>query len=172
MNPLRRTALLALAIGALACGAPLEAPPGPREASVPKPAASPAARPAKPGAPVEVRSTVSGDRVRLELVFAAAARDVSVRLSGTDGLNVIGDPDPVHGRSVAPGETLVLEVGVEAGPGHSNLGVLVSGSFGGDHRTRAASVSFGSLERDRVRSLARRDDGRGQPLKVGRGVIR
>jgi len=164
----RRAALLGLAIGALACAAPEETrPEAGREAARP---ASPVL--AKAGAPVEIRSAANGDRVRLEMRFAAAARDVSVRLRGTEGLVVLGDAEPVRGRSVSAGETLVLEVGVEPGAGHSNLAVVVSGSFGGASRSRAASVSFGRLERDRVRALGRRDDGRGQPLKVGRGIIR
>jgi len=164
---MKRLVLVGFATGALSCAAPPELP----VAAVPKPAVVPAPAPAKPGAPVEVRSTVTGDRVRLELAFAAAARDVSVSLAGTDGLS-LGDPEPIRGRSVAAGETLVLEVGVEAGAGHSNLGVVVSGSFGGERRSRAASVSFGRLEREAVRSSERRDDGRGRPLKLGRGQIR
>jgi hypothetical protein len=95
-----------------------------------------------------------------------------VSLAGSGGLSVAGSPEPIRGRSVSSGETLLLEVDVAPGPGHSNLGVVVRGIFGGARRSRAASVSFGALERERVRALDRRDDGQGQPLKLGRGVIR
>lgn len=166
---MRRTALLGFAVLALACA---EAPPPPGAPGVPKPVQRAAAAPAKPGAPVDVRSTVAGDGVRLEIRFDSAGRDVSVSLRGTDGLVVLGDAQPVLGRRVGAGQTLVLEVGVQPAPGHSNLAVLVSGTFGGEARSRAASVGFGRLERDDVRALGRRDDGRGQPLRVGRGRIR
>ena len=164
---MRWTALLAVAAAASAF---TDAAPEPRP--IPKPARSAQTAPAKPGAPVEVRSAVSSDRVRLELRFGSAGSDVAVSLWGTDGLIVAGDSQPVRGRRVAAGETLTLEVKVEPGPGHSNLAVLVSGAFAGVPRSRVASVSFGTLQRDDVRAFRRSDDGHGQPLKVGRGEIR
>jgi hypothetical protein len=139
---------------------------------VPKPDPGSHAARAKPGAPVEIRSSVAGERVRLEVRFGSAAQDVQVGLLGTGGLRVVEEPEPVPGRSMSAGETLVLEVGVAPGPGHSNLGILVGGSFGGAWRSRSASVSFGPLERDELRALSRADDGRGRPLKIGRGRIR
>lgn len=164
---MRRTVLVVPALLALACtGAP------PQPEGVPKPAAPAEAAPAKPGAPVALRSSVQGGRVRLELTFASAGRGVTVRLRGTEGLLVAGDPEPVRGRSVSAGETLLLDVGVAPGPGHSNLAVLVSGTFGGEPRARALSVGFGRLQREDVSAFDRRDDGHGQPLKLGRGRIR
>lgn len=159
------------AVALAACAAP---PAGAPAHSVPKPA--PEARetvpPPKSGAPVSVSSSVAGDRVHLELAFAAAGDDVSVSLRGVGGLSVLGETEPLQGRSVGAGETLVLDVAVAPGPGQSDLAVFVSGEFGGVRAARAASVSFGSLDRERVRAATRADDGQGRPMKVGRGVIR
>jgi hypothetical protein len=119
----------------------------------------------KTGAPIEVKGTLADRSAAIEVTFHSPARDVQIDVSGADGLVVQGDPTPVKGRSVEAGETLRFEIGFVPAGEHSNLAVVVSGSFGGLKRSRAASFTIG--EPGRAKTSAAQVDDKGRRVKLG-----
>ena len=97
----------------------------------------------KPGAPVAIVGSMKSSHASVEITFEVAAKEVVVRVYGTDGLVVHGSETPVTNGTFDAGETLELAVDYTPGPGHSNLAVVVSGQFGGSQSSRVASFTVG-----------------------------
>ncbi len=123
--------------------------------SAPAPSASPLSAPTasdpsslaprgKPTAPVEVEAALQPGAARLTLSFGADAADVSVRLSGLDGLRVTSAPLPVERASYRRGERASLEATFVPGEGESFLVVAVQGTFAGARRAAVRSVAVGT----------------------------
>ncbi|HEU4383429.1 MAG TPA: hypothetical protein VFR85_08005 [Anaeromyxobacteraceae bacterium] len=132
------TVLLA---GLVAC-APGPTPPGPAAASAP--VAVPAGAIGKPTAPVEVEAALQPGAARLAFTFGADAADVTVRVSGLDGLRVTSAPVPVERRSYRRGERAAVDATFVPGEGQSHLVVSVEGTFGGRHMTAVRSFAVGT----------------------------
>lgn len=138
MNPTRLLPAAALALLACQTGAAL------------KDAGAPAATPpahqevvGKPHAPVVIEAEVTQTAGRVLVRFQQAGTDVTVRVSGDDGLVLLGDPVLASGRSVAAGEQLTWDVPLQPGPGQSVLAVRVSGAFGAGERAAVRAFPVG-----------------------------
>jgi hypothetical protein len=107
------------------------------------PAPIPASARGKPTAPVELEAALQPGAARLTLAFGADAADVSVRLSGLDGLQVTSAPIPVARGSYRRGERASLEATFVPGEGESFLVVAVEGTFGGARRAAVRSFAVG-----------------------------
>ncbi len=154
-----RGALFLLVLGGIGCGAS-PAPEPPKDAAaavqpvaqVPKPQAATDSISGKDGAPVRVQATLGEAAARVEVTFLRAGRDVTVELSGTDGLTILGDSLPIQGGSFSAGQTVGFDVAFSRSQPHSNLAVLVSGDFGGGRRLRSASFTVGEPTKVRAQS--------------------
>lgn len=124
------TLLLASSLPLLAC------------CTTPTSVASPAPARGKPSAPVAVTAQLAARSAHLVITPASDAKDLTVVVSGVDGLTVDGEPRREL-ASLNRGERLELDVGFTPGPGRSQLVVSVSGTFGGGHRARVAAFAVG-----------------------------
>ena len=79
-------------------------------------------------------------RATFEVTCSANATGVSVRVYGTDGLEVLSPEYPVRDATWARGSSYTLAVDFEPGNDHSNIAILVEGEFRG--RTMARTTSF------------------------------
>jgi hypothetical protein len=171
-------AALALAAASVAADAPgpgYDAKPGAAPASTPaKGAAGGAATKqgrassGKPRAPVRVEAALAPGAASLTLHFDAAAKEVSVKVHGTDGLEVTAGEQPVVGGTFSGGETARADVAFRAPPGEAHLVVTVSGDFRGVRQTAVASFAVGrpSAEQEKAREEGVVDDGKGGKIKL------
>jgi hypothetical protein len=130
--------------------------------------AAAAGSPGKPTAPVRVLGTVAGTRANLQIHFDDEVQNAQVRIYGTDGLTVQGEPLLLRDGHFAAGQEVSLASAIQPGPGRSYLAVQVTGTFHGARRTlvrsfRVGTPSAAQLERDRA-GLTR--DSHGQLVRV------
>jgi len=97
---------------------------------------------AKPGAPTVLESQLGDGRAKLSLRFERAGENVSVTVSGLDGLTVTSPAEAVSGASVKSGEVKALEVTFT---GQGQLVVSVRGTFGGATQARVHTVAIGEV---------------------------
>lgn len=96
----------------------------------------------KPGAPTELQSELGENTAKLSLRFERAGENVSVIVSGLDGVAVTSSPEVLSGVPVKPGEVRSFEV-TFTGRGH--LVVSVRGTFGGASQARVHTVAIGEV---------------------------
>ena len=111
----------------------------------------------KPGAPTTLESQVNANAAKLALKFASAGKDISVVISGIDGVTVTTPAEALTGASVAAGEVVPLDV-TFTGRGH--LVVSVRGNFGGSIDARVHTVQIGDVQLQNDGSkIMKTDDG-------------
>ena len=98
------------------------------------------ASPPKPGAPTELQSELGQNTATLRLRFERAGENVSVIVSGLDGVTVTSPPEVLSGVPVKSGEVKSFEV---AFTGRGHLVVSVRGTFGGAIQARVHTVAIG-----------------------------
>ncbi len=111
----------------------------------------------KPGAPTKPEAQVTGNTAKLALHFASAGKDISVTISGIDGVTVTSPAEALAGAAVTAGEVVPLDV-TFTGRGH--LVVSVRGNFGGSVDARVHSVAIGEIQlKDDGSKILKTDDG-------------
>lgn len=112
----------------------------------------------KPGAPTKLEAQVTSTGAKLALHFASAGKDVSVTISGIDGVTVTSPAEALTGASVKAGEVIPLDVTFTGTSGH--LVVSVRGNFGGSVDARVHSVQIGDVQLQKDGSkILKTDDG-------------
>ena len=111
---------------------------------------------AKPGAPTALESQVGDTSAKLSLRFESAGENVSVTVSGIDGLTVTSSAEALSGASVKRGEVKPLEVTFT---GHGQLVVSVRGTFGGATQARVHSVAIGEQVKKKDGQVQTTSDG-------------
>ena len=99
--------------------------------------------PVKPGAPTTLESQVFQKRAKLNLRFASAGENVSVTISGIDGVTVTAPGEALSSAAVKAGEVKPFEV---AFTGRGHLVISVRGTFGGAAQARVHSVAIGDVQ--------------------------
>ena len=100
----------------------------------------------KPGAPVTVSATITGNKAHVTVTPEVPATGLSVRFHGTDGLSVGGNAAPVSGRTCTAGEALPIDVQFTPGSGSCLLVVTVKGFFDGRPLARVVSFAVGTAQ--------------------------
>jgi hypothetical protein len=111
---------------------------------------------AKPGAPTVLESQVGETSAKLNLRFERAGENVSVVVSGIDGLTVTSAAEVVSGASVKMGEVKPFEVTFT---GRGQLVVSVRGTFGGATQARVHSVAIGEVVKKKDGQVQTTSDG-------------
>lgn len=112
----------------------------------------------KPGAPTKLEAQVTSSGAKLALHFASAGKDVSVTISGIDGVTVTSPAEALTGAAVKAGEVIPLDVTFTGASGH--LVVSVRGNFGGAVDARVHSVQIGDVQLQKDGSkILKTDDG-------------
>lgn len=154
-----RTAIVAACLALAACTH--NATPAPTtKVSEPLPAEG------KPMAPVDVTAELSSGTARVSVRFVAAASDVTVGVSGADGLKVTSAAAPLTEASAKQNETRTFDVAFTPGPGRSMLVVNVTGTFNGARSTRVVSFDVGTPTADQLTSPGTTIESGGERIKV------
>lgn len=111
----------------------------------------------KPGAPTKLEAQVSANSAKLALHFASAGKDISVTISGLDGVTVTSPPEALAGAAVKAGEVVPLDVTFTGTSGH--LVVSVRGNFGGSVDARVHTVQIGEVRLQNDGKVMKTDDG-------------
>lgn len=111
----------------------------------------------KPGAPTTLQAQVSANSAKLALKFASAGKDISVVVSGIDGVTVTSSAEALTGAAVAAGEVVSLDVAFTGTRGH--LVVSVRGNFGGSVDARVHSVQVGEVQLQNDGKVLKTNDG-------------
>jgi hypothetical protein len=103
---------------------------------------------------------VGATSAKLNLRFQSAGENVSITVSGIDGVTVTSPAEVLAGASVKAGEEKPFEVAFTHGATRGHLVVSVRGTFGGGVQARVHSVAIGDgpLEDDGSKVLVT-DDG-------------
>lgn len=113
----------------------------------------------KPGAPTELQAELGENTAKLSLRFERGGENVSVMVSGIDGLTVTSPAEVLSGVAVKAGEVKPFEV---AFTGRGHLVVSVRGTFGGAIQARVHTVAIGEP--------VKKDDGKTQVTNDGDAV--
>jgi hypothetical protein len=122
----------------------------------------------KPRAPVRVAAAVSAGSADLTLTFDAPAKNVTVKVHGTDGLQVTSGEEPIAKGEFAGGESAQGSVAFSAPEGQANLVVTVTGDFRGVRQSTVASFTVGrpSAAQQKEREQGVVDDGKGGKINL------
>lgn len=103
----------------------------------------PSEQTAKPGAPVEMTAKFRTGGADLDIVFAADATNVTIKVWGVDGLTITKGATPVSAPSARTGQSMKVSVDYNAPAAtQSNLAVSVSGMFGGREQAKVQSFTI------------------------------
>ncbi len=105
-------------------------------------AAPPPAETRKPGAPTALEVQLNERSAALSLRFEGAGENVSVVVSGIEGV-VASSAELMAGESVKAGEVRKFEVPFARGATAGHLVVSVQGSFAGGTKARVHTVAIG-----------------------------
>lgn len=94
----------------------------------------------KPGAPTRLEAQLSDGSAKLNLRFEGAGENVSVVISGIDGLKLTSPSEVISGATVGANEVKSLDV-TFTGRGH--VVVSVRGTFNGFTQSRVHTVRIG-----------------------------
>jgi hypothetical protein len=100
---------------------------------------------------VTVTAVVSYDSAHVVVMFFGEGKDVRVSLSGTDGLKILSDAEPIKNASGSRGDKLVFDVSFQRGPAQSKLIVDVSGKFGEETRGVSQVLRVGTPNEEQSR---------------------
>ena len=105
--------------------------------------ANPPSQTAKPSAPVEMTAKLRNGGADLDIVFAADATNVTIKVWGVDGLTLTKGATPVSAASVRSGQSMKVSVEYNAPTAtQSNLAMSVSGTFGGRDQAKVQSFTI------------------------------
>lgn len=110
----------------------------------------------KPGAPTELQSELGQNTAKLSLRFERAGENVSVLVSGIDGVAVTSPPEVLSGVPVKRGEVRSFEV---AFTGRGHLVISVRGTFSGATQARVHTVAIGEVVKQKNGTTQVTDDG-------------
>lgn len=110
----------------------------------------------KPGAPVEVTAELTPTHARLAVRFEAAAEQVTMTVSGLDGLTVTTSL-PGSERGYKMGELAQLDVDYTGASG--TLVVNVSGTFNGARQSRVMTFARGEVKPEQSGTKVTPDSG-------------
>jgi hypothetical protein len=127
----------------------------------PKPTVVSAPLPAegKRSAPVAIDAELSHTHAKLTLRFETAGENVSVGVSGLDGLTIVGPTALLGEAKVTAGEVRVLAVDFSHTGGRSNLAVEVRGTFNGAPLGRVVTFVLGDGPMPKTGTRVVTDDG-------------
>ena len=95
----------------------------------------------KPTAPVEISAKLSPTHARLALRFEAGAQQVTVAVSGLDGLEVA----PLQGSEHDYKESEVAVIDVDYTGPSGTLVINISGTFNGARKSRVVTFAVGEV---------------------------
>ncbi len=105
--------------------------------------ANPPEQTAKPGAPVDVTAKLRTGGADLDIVFAADATNVTIKVWGVDGLTITKGATPVSAPSMRSGQSMKVSVDYTAPAAtQSNVAVSVTGMFGGREQAKVQSFTI------------------------------
>jgi hypothetical protein len=110
----------------------------------------------KPGAPTVLESQLGEGSAKLSLRFERAGENVSVVVSGIDGLTVTSPSEALSGAAVKSGAVKPLEVTFT---GRGQLVVSVRGTFGGASQSRVHTVAIGDVVKKKDGQVQTTNDG-------------
>ncbi len=113
----------------------------------------------KPSAPVAVSAELGERSAKVAVAFEADAEDVSISVSGVDGLVVSSAAVVVERGAFARGATQRFPVEFTPGAGRSQLVVTVAGRFGGAQRARVAAFGIGDGPLPNTGEVTKTSDG-------------
>lgn len=106
------------------------------------PASRPPAEARKPGAPTELESQLKERSAVLSLRFEGAGENVSVLVSGIEGV-ATSSAELMAGASVKAGEVRRFDVPFTRGGTGGHLVISVEGTFAGGRKARVHTVAIG-----------------------------
>lgn len=112
----------------------------------------------KPGAPTELESHLKERSAALSLRFDGAGENVSVVISGIQGVTT-SSAELMAGESVKAGEVRQFEVPFARGESAGHLVVSVEGTFSGGRKARVHTVAIGDAALLGAGVLQTTDDG-------------
>lgn len=122
------------------------------------PASPPPSETRKPGAPTELESQLKERSAALSLRFDGAGENVSVLVSGIEGV-AISSTELMAGASVKAGEVRQFEVPFTRGGTGGHLVISVEGTFAGGRKARVHTVAIGDVAELGAGVLQVSDDG-------------
>lgn len=121
----------------------------------------------KPRAPASATARIGDGMATVTVRFDSPASDVTLAVSGLDGLTVTSDPTPLTGGRFRRGQTVTFDVGFTPGPGRSHLALTIGGTFGGQQRNVSQTFAIGSPTAEQQKpAVPPVTDSQGQRIKV------
>lgn len=119
----------------------------------------------KPGAPTELEAQLKERSATLSLRFEGAGEDVSVLVSGIEG--VTSSAELIAGESVKAGEVREFDVPFTRGVTGGHLVISVEGTFAGGRKARVHTVAIGDAAEFGAGVLQVTDDGDAVVMPAG-----